>query len=45
MADQAAPTVDSFTVTLFIRRFDPETDQEPKWVDYDVEMFGTLINH
>jgi succinate dehydrogenase / fumarate reductase iron-sulfur subunit len=41
MADQAAPTVDSFTVTLFIRRFDPETDQEPKWVDYDVEMFGT----
>ena len=41
MADQAVPTVDSFTVTLFIRRFDPETDQEPKWVDYDVEMFGT----
>jgi len=41
MADQAVPTIDSFTVTLFIRRFDPETDQEPKWVDYDVEMFGT----
>ncbi len=41
MADQAVPTIDSFTVTLFVRRFDPETDQEPKWVDYDVEMFGT----
>ena len=30
-----------FKVTLFIRRFDPETDQEPRWVDYDVEMYST----
>ena len=30
-----------FKVSLFIRRFDPETDQEPRWVDYDVEMYST----
>ena len=39
--DKAIAEVASFTVTLMIRRFDPEVDQEPKWVDYDVEMFGT----
>ena len=39
--DKAIAEVASFTVTLMIRRFDPEADQEPKWVDYDVEMFGT----
>jgi succinate dehydrogenase / fumarate reductase, iron-sulfur subunit len=33
--------IPSFTVTLFIRRFDPEFDEEPRWVDYDVEMYGT----
>ena len=33
--------VTPFKVTLFIRRFDPETDQEPRWVDYDVEMYST----
>lgn len=41
MAAQAIAEVASFQVTLMIRRFDPEVDQEPKWVDYDVEMFGT----
>ena len=41
MAEQAVAEVTSFKVTLFIRRFDPEVDQEPKWVDYDVEMYGT----
>ena len=41
MAEQAIAEVESFQVTLMIRRFDPETDQEPKWVDYDVQMFGT----
>ena len=33
--------VQSFTVTLIIRRFDPEVDDEPRWVDYDVEMYPT----
>ena len=41
MSEPVTPTVESFTVTLFVRRFDPEQDQEPKWVDYDVTMFGT----
>ncbi len=30
-----------FKVTLSIRRFDPETDAEPHWVEYEVEMFST----
>jgi len=29
------------TVTLRIRRFNPETDDEPHWHDYEVEVFGT----
>ena len=41
MANQAIAEVASFQVTLMVRRFDPEVDQEPKWVDYDVEMYGT----
>ena len=41
MAQQEIAAVASFQVTLFIRRFDPETDTEPKWVDYDVQMHGT----
>ncbi|HVQ87077.1 MAG TPA: succinate dehydrogenase iron-sulfur subunit [Actinomycetes bacterium] len=28
-------------VTLRIRRFNPEVDQEPHWHDYEVEVFGT----
>ncbi|WP_027479114.1 succinate dehydrogenase iron-sulfur subunit [Gryllotalpicola ginsengisoli] len=31
----------SFTVTLIIRRYDPEVDQEPHWQDFDVELFPT----
>ncbi len=31
----------SFTVTLIIRRFDPEVDEEPRWQDFDVEMYPT----
>lgn len=31
----------AFTVTLIIRRFDPEVDDEPRWVDYDVQMYPT----
>jgi len=41
MAKLSVPTIESFKVTLIIRRFDPENDTEPKWVDFDVEMFGT----
>jgi succinate dehydrogenase / fumarate reductase, iron-sulfur subunit len=41
MAAETLKEVASFTVTLMIRRFDPENDSEPKWVDYDVEMHGT----
>jgi succinate dehydrogenase / fumarate reductase iron-sulfur subunit len=41
MAELPVPTIESFTVTLIIRRFDPENDTEPKWEDFDVEMYGT----
>ena len=41
MSQPKIAEVASFQVTLIVRRFDPETDTEPKWVDYDVEMFGT----
>ena len=33
--------VPSFTVTFIVRRFDPESDAEPHWEDYDVQMFAT----
>ncbi|WP_349899536.1 succinate dehydrogenase iron-sulfur subunit [Parafrigoribacterium soli] len=33
--------VPTFTATLIIRRFDPDVDEEPRWVDYDVELHGT----
>jgi succinate dehydrogenase / fumarate reductase iron-sulfur subunit len=42
--DAPTPTDDAlkpFIVTLIIRRFNPELDDEPRWVDYDVEMFST----
>ena len=41
MSQPKIAEVASFQVTLIVRRFDPENDTEPKWVDYDVEMFGT----
>ncbi|MGZ0244288.1 MAG: 2Fe-2S iron-sulfur cluster-binding protein, partial [Actinomycetales bacterium] len=41
MAELSVPTIESFTVTLIVRRFDPENDSEPKWEDFDVEMYGT----
>ncbi|WP_306232585.1 succinate dehydrogenase iron-sulfur subunit [Agrococcus beijingensis] len=31
----------SFNVTVIVRRYDPEVDDEPRWVDYDVQMFAT----
>src|SRR3546814_20747049 len=33
--------IQSFLVTFNIRRFDPEVDAEPRWVDYDVELYPT----
>ena len=33
--------VASFTVTLFVRRFDPESGEESKWQDFDVQVHGT----
>ncbi len=33
--------IPTFTVTMIVRRFDPEVDEEPRWVDYDLEMHGT----
>ena len=33
--------IQSFIVTFNIRRFDPEVDAEPHWVDYDVELYST----
>jgi succinate dehydrogenase / fumarate reductase iron-sulfur subunit len=38
---RAHAAVPTFTVTLIVRRFDPEVDEEPRWVDYDLEMHGT----
>lgn len=35
------PEVAVLNVTLFVRRFDPETDTEARWVDYDVSVYGT----
>ena len=40
-AAAADPAVQSFLVTFIVRRFDPEKDAEPRWVDYDVELFST----
>jgi succinate dehydrogenase / fumarate reductase iron-sulfur subunit len=33
--------VESFTVTLMVRRYNPEVDAEPKWQDFDLTMYGT----
>ena len=37
----AAAEIPTFTVTLIIRRFDPEVDAEPRWEDFDVELYPT----
>ncbi|MBX3093665.1 MAG: succinate dehydrogenase iron-sulfur subunit [Cryobacterium sp.] len=39
--DSAPTELQAFTVTLIIRRFDPEVDEEPRWQDFDVELYGT----
>ncbi|MEN9714871.1 MAG: hypothetical protein RJA35_338 [Actinomycetota bacterium] len=33
--------VESFSVTLMVRRYNPEVDSEPKWQDFDLTMYGT----
>src|SRR3954463_6668490 len=33
--------IPTFTATLIIRRFDPEVDSEPRWQDFDVEVYPT----
>ncbi|WP_168916342.1 succinate dehydrogenase iron-sulfur subunit [Microcella flavibacter] len=33
--------IQAFTVTLIVRRFDPEKDADPYWEDFDVEMYST----
>ncbi|MCL2515353.1 MAG: succinate dehydrogenase iron-sulfur subunit [Microbacteriaceae bacterium] len=39
--DTSAPAVGVVLATVIIRRFDPEVDSEPRWVDYDVEVYST----
>jgi succinate dehydrogenase / fumarate reductase iron-sulfur subunit len=38
---EALGAVAAFKVTLFVRRFDPESGEEAKWQDFDVEVHGT----
>ncbi|MFS0867831.1 succinate dehydrogenase iron-sulfur subunit [Microbacterium sp. 179-B 1A2 NHS] len=37
----AEEAIQSYLVTFIVRRFNPEVDAEPHWVDYDVEMYPT----
>ncbi len=37
----AAEVIPTFTATLIIRRFDPDVDDEPRWQDFDVELYAT----
>jgi succinate dehydrogenase / fumarate reductase iron-sulfur subunit len=37
----AVPAVTATLATVIIRRYDPEVDDEPRWVDYDVEVYST----
>jgi succinate dehydrogenase / fumarate reductase iron-sulfur subunit len=39
--DIAISAAAAFTATLIIRRFNPETDDEPYWQDFDVELYPT----
>ena len=42
VATQAAvPEVQAFTITLIIRRFLPEIDEEARWESFDVEVYST----
>jgi succinate dehydrogenase / fumarate reductase iron-sulfur subunit len=37
----APAEVPGFTVTLIVRRYDPDVDAEPYWQDFDLQMYGT----
>jgi succinate dehydrogenase / fumarate reductase iron-sulfur subunit len=37
----AMPAIQAFTITLNIRRFQPEVDQEARWQSFDVEVYST----
>ncbi|BAU98642.1 succinate dehydrogenase iron-sulfur subunit [Aurantimicrobium minutum] len=42
VATQAAvPEVQAFNITLIIRRFLPEVDEEARWESFDVEVYST----
>ena len=41
VAESAPAELQAFTVTLIVRRFDPEVDAEPRWQDFDVELYPT----
>jgi succinate dehydrogenase / fumarate reductase iron-sulfur subunit len=41
MATAAPAAIQAFTITLIVRRFLPETDEEPRWESFDVEVFST----
>ena len=42
VATQAAvPEVQAFTITLIIRRFLPEVDEEARWESFDVDVYST----
>ncbi len=40
-ATPTMPAVQAFTITLNIRRFQPEVDQEARWQSFDVEVYST----
>jgi succinate dehydrogenase / fumarate reductase iron-sulfur subunit len=35
------PAIQAFTITLNIRRFQPEVDKEARWQSFDVEVYST----
>jgi succinate dehydrogenase / fumarate reductase iron-sulfur subunit len=41
MATAAPAAIQAFTITLIVRRFLPEVDEEPRWESFDVEVFST----
>jgi len=40
-ATPTIPAVQAFTITLNIRRFQPEVDTEARWQSFDVEVYST----
>jgi succinate dehydrogenase / fumarate reductase iron-sulfur subunit len=37
----APAEIPSFSVTVIVRRYDPDVDAEPYWQDFDLTMYGT----